>query len=199
MGNARRRRSVSRICVSTSLMPTPGPPLREREGMMRRWRAAALTPPVFEPEAEAGVEGPACEAAGSVLEEGPPPLLLPLAAAVAAWPAVGVVEFAGAAAVATATTAGSANDADARLGMLPRRRRHKFFFSGVGVSVEKSGVLGLLGRGWASSPLWFRALPHYGTSSCSAPDDGERLKLLLPSLLSSIQPFEVKISPESQK
>ena len=132
MGNARRRRSVSRICVSTSLMPTPGPPLREREGMMRRWRAAALTPPVFEPEAEAGVEGPACEAAGSVLEEGPPPLLLPLAAAVAAWPAVGVVEFDGAAAVATATTAGSANDADARLGMLPRRRRHKFFFFGGG-------------------------------------------------------------------
>jgi len=38
-GNARRRRSVSRICVSTSLMPTPGPPLREREGIMRRGRA----------------------------------------------------------------------------------------------------------------------------------------------------------------
>ena len=110
--------------VSTSLMPTPGPPLREREGMMRRGRAAALAPPVFEPEAEAGgadAEGPACEAAGSVLEEGPPPLPLPLAAAVAAWPAVGFVEFTGAAAVATATTVGSADDADARLGMLPRQ------------------------------------------------------------------------------
>lgn len=142
--------------MSTSLMPTPGPPLREREGMMRRGRAAAaLAPPVLEPEAEgaggADAEGPACEAAGSVLEEGPPPLLLPLATAVvAACPAMRVVEFAGAAVVVTATTAGSADDADARLGMLPRRRRHKIFFSGVGVSLEKSGVLG---RGWASSPL----------------------------------------------
>ena len=120
-------------------MPTPGPPLRDREGMMRRGRAeAALAPPVFEPEAEAegaDVEGPACEAAGSVLEECAPPLLLPLgvaAAAVAAWPAVGVVEFAGAAAVGTATAAGSADNADARLGMLPRRRRYDIFFSGVG-------------------------------------------------------------------
>ena len=36
-------------------MPTPGPPLREREGMMRRGRAA---PPAFEVEAaeEAGWE-----------------------------------------------------------------------------------------------------------------------------------------------
>jgi hypothetical protein len=98
-----------------------------------------LTPIAFEPEAGAegaDAEGPACEAAGSVLEEGAPPLLLPLAAAaaaaVAAWPAVGVVEFAGAAAVVTATTAGSADDADTRLGMLPRRRRHNKFFSGWG-------------------------------------------------------------------
>jgi hypothetical protein len=159
--NARRRRSVSRICVSTSLMPTPGPPLREREGMMRRGRAAAawVAPPVFEPEAEAAeggadAEGPACEAAGSVLDlwEGPPPppppllLLLVGPAIVAAWPPavpVGVVEFAGAVAVDAATIAGSADDADARLGMLPRRRRRDvFFFFGGGVSGEKSGVLG---------------------------------------------------------
>lgn len=108
--------------------------------MTRRGRArAALAPPAFEPEAEAegaDIEGPACEAAGSVLEEGPPPLLLlPLAAAavaVAAWPAVGVVEFDGADAVVTATTDGSADDADARLGMLPRRRWHNIFFRGWG-------------------------------------------------------------------
>ena len=51
--HARRRRSVSRICVSTSLIPTPGPPLREREGIMRRGRAG---PAAFEVEAtlEAG-------------------------------------------------------------------------------------------------------------------------------------------------
>jgi len=168
MGNARRRRSVSRICVSTSLMPTPGPPLREREGMMRRGRAAALAPPMFEPEAEAGgadVEGPACEAAGSVLEEGPPPLLLPLAAAVAAWPAVGVFEFDGAAAVATATTAGSANDVDARLGMLPRRRRHRnFFFGGEGECGEKRGAwttwtrLGVVAAVCGSAPCPVMAL-----------------------------------------
>jgi hypothetical protein len=28
--------------VSTSLMPTPGPPLREREGIIRRGRLAAV-------------------------------------------------------------------------------------------------------------------------------------------------------------
>ena len=41
--------------MSTSLMPTPGPPLRERDGMMRRGRVA---PPAFEVEAaeEAGWE-----------------------------------------------------------------------------------------------------------------------------------------------
>jgi hypothetical protein len=118
--------------------------------MTRRGRArAALAPPVFEPEAEAegaDTEGPACEAASSVFleEEGLPPLLLPLAAvavAVAAWPAVGVVEFADrAAAVVTDTTDGSADDADARLGMLPRRRRHSIFFRSGGECGEKRGA-----------------------------------------------------------
>jgi hypothetical protein len=178
-------------------MPTPGPPLREREGMMRRGRAAALAPPVLEPEAEgaggADAEGPACEAAGSVLEEGPPPLLLTLAAAaVAACPAVGVVEFAGAAAVVTATTAGSADDADARLGILPRRRRHKnFFFGGGGECGEKRGAwmrLGVVAAvcGSATSPVMVLALRR--------PDDGERLELFLSSLLSSPQSFGIKIT-----
>ncbi len=138
VGNARRRRSVSRMCVSTSLMPRPGPPLREREGMMRRGRAGAA-PPVFEPdaraeaaEAEAGAEGPACEvAADSVLEgPAPPPLAdadVDAADADAAGPAAGVAEFAGEAAT---TPAGSAVDADARLGMRPRRRGHEWVFFG---------------------------------------------------------------------
>ena len=131
-GNARRRRSVSRMCVSTSLMPTPGPPLRERDGIMRRGRDAAAGA-----EAEgAGAEGPACEAAaGSVFEVlplplpplPPPPPLADVEAAEAAAEVVVVaaVEFAGAAAAAndTLATAGSAVDADARLGMGPRRTR----------------------------------------------------------------------------
>jgi hypothetical protein len=134
-GNARRRRSVSRICVSTSLMPTPGPPLREREGIMRRGRDAAAGA-----EAEgAGAEGPACEAAAGSVFEGPPllpsppsppppPPLTDVDAAEAAAEVVvvvAVVEFACAAATAndTLAAAGSAVDADARLGMGPRRTR----------------------------------------------------------------------------
>ena len=95
--NARRRRSVSRICVSTSLMPTPGPPLREREGMMRRGRAA---PPAFEVEA---VLEPGWEEGSGDESDG-------LAAAEAAF------AFAGAD-IATATLAGSVVDADARRGI----------------------------------------------------------------------------------
>jgi hypothetical protein len=38
--------------VSTSLMPTPGPPLRDREGIIRRGRLAVPSPS-FEVEAEA--------------------------------------------------------------------------------------------------------------------------------------------------
>jgi hypothetical protein len=133
-GNARRRRSVSRICVSTSLMPTPGPPLREREGIMRRGRDAAAGA-----EAEgAGAEGPACEAAAGSVFEGPPllpsppspppPPLTDVDAAEAAAEVVvvvAVVEFACSAATAndTLAAAGSAVDADARLGMGPRRTR----------------------------------------------------------------------------
>lgn len=120
------------MCVSTSLMPTPGPPLREREGIMRRGRDAAAGA-----EAEgAGAEGPACEAAAGSVFEGPPLLPSPLpspppladvdaAEAAAEFVVVAAVEFAGAAAAAndTLAAAGSAVDADARLGMRPRRTR----------------------------------------------------------------------------
>lgn len=120
------------MCVSTSLMPTPGPPLREREGIMRRGRDAAAG---AEAEAEeAGAEGPACEAAAGSVFEGPPlrPSPPPLAdvdadeaAAEVVVVVVAAVEFVGAAAAAndTLAAAGSAVDADARLGMGPRRRR----------------------------------------------------------------------------
>jgi hypothetical protein len=126
------------MCVSTSLMPTPGPPLRDREGIIRRGRDAEA---VAGAEADgAGVEGPACEAAaaGSVLEIPPPPLPLPPLADAdaeadvedATGPAtVFVVEFAGAVAavsdtvVAAAAAGNAVVDADARLGIMPRRTR----------------------------------------------------------------------------
>jgi len=78
-------------------MPTPGPPLRDREGMMRLGRVA---PPDFEVEA-AGVpgwvEGSGDESDGLAADE---------AAFVFAVPDI-----------ATATLAGSVVDADARRGI----------------------------------------------------------------------------------
>ena len=67
--------------------------------------------------------------------------------------------------------------------------------------MEKSGVFGLLGRGWASSPLSVvpRPAPLWHFKLLCASDDGERLELLSPSFLSSIQFFEIKIPSESQK
>lgn len=93
--------------MSTSQMPTPGPPLREREGMMRRWRAGPL-------EFGVGVvEGPACgEGTADVNLEGPA--------------AGGVVAFIVADAAAAATPAGRAVGADARLGIQPEERGQKF-------------------------------------------------------------------------
>jgi hypothetical protein len=104
-------------------MPTPGPPLREREGIMRRGReVVAWDPsPDFEADAEAEAEAEATVAeapACSVLEEGP----------AAAGPSSAVVEFAtmviddddddeAVAVVAAAAAAGRAVDADARLGI----------------------------------------------------------------------------------
>jgi hypothetical protein len=76
-------------------MPTPGPPLREREGMMRRGRAG---PPAFEVEAELE---PGWEEGSGDKSDG-------LAATVAA--------LAGAD-IDTATAAGSVVDADARRGI----------------------------------------------------------------------------------
>jgi hypothetical protein len=92
--------------MSTSQMPTPGPPLREREGMMRRWRVGPLG---FEEEVEA-VEGPASgEGAAEDNLEGP--------AAAEEVDAFTVIDAA-AAAVGTPTAVG----ADARLGIQPTRR-----------------------------------------------------------------------------
>ena len=138
--HARRRRSVSSICVSTSLMPTPGPPLREREGMMRRWR---VVPPGFD---VGPAEGPACVggSTGGDLEEGP--------AAEAA-----------AADAATATPAGGAVDADARLGIRPRQRERDFRW----ICEREEEEWG--SSGWAASPLFVvPPLPCYG--ACSASD-----------------------------
>jgi hypothetical protein len=89
--------------VSTSQMPTPGPPLREREGMMRRWRAGPLG---FGVEA---AEGPACgECAAEDNLEGPA--------------ADGVMAFIVADTAVSATPAGSVVGADARLGIRPEQR-----------------------------------------------------------------------------
>lgn len=93
--------------MSTSQMPTPGPPLREREGMMRRWRVGPLG---FEEEVEA-VEGPGCgEGMAEDNLEGP--------AAAEEVDAFTVVDATAAAAVGTPTAVG----ADARLGIQPARR-----------------------------------------------------------------------------
>jgi hypothetical protein len=118
------------MCVSTSLMPTPGPPLRERVGIIRRGRDAAAVPAAVASEG-ASVEGPACEAAaGSVLDGPPvPPPLADVDAAGAEAEIVVVIEVVGTAAAAavavsdTLAVAGSAVAADARLGMVPRRVR----------------------------------------------------------------------------
>ena len=124
--------------MSTSLMPTPGPPLREREGIMRRGREAeeACVPsPDFEADADADAEAeaaekPACDTdTGSVLEEGP---------AAAAEPSSAAVEFATmvvvdddddetVAVAAAAAAAGRAVDADARLGIRPGESDDKDF------------------------------------------------------------------------
>ena len=74
-------------------MPTPGPPLREREGMMRRWRVA---PPAFEVEA---AEEPGWEEGNGVEQDG------------SAAFAFAVAD------IATATPAGSVMGADARRGI----------------------------------------------------------------------------------
>lgn len=138
------------MCVSTSLMPTPGPPLREREGMMRRGRVVG--PPDFEVEA---VEGPAC-ACEVELEEGPPAV----AAVAAAEPASDddAVEVAATMAdAATATTAaGSAVDADARLGMRPGQRGGKivrWVREEEGRRMDGLGVVAAA-RGSALARLW---------------------------------------------
>ncbi len=54
MNHALRLRSVSRTITSASHVPIPGPPLRDREGRMRFWRASA--PPMGVCD---GVDGPA--------------------------------------------------------------------------------------------------------------------------------------------
>ena len=94
--HARRRRSVSRICVSTSLIPTPGPPLREREGIMRRGRAG---PAAFEVEAtlEAGWGEGSGDKSDGLVEE--------------------VAFVLAGADIDTATPAGSVVEADARRGI----------------------------------------------------------------------------------
>jgi len=131
-GNARRRRSVSRICVSTSLMPTPGPPLREREGMMRRGRVA---PPAFEVEAE---EEPGWEEGSGDESDGPP-------ADEAAF-AFAVTD------IATATLAGSVVDADARRGIQRGQGLGKL------VAMEKRGRLGSASSPLSlvpPAPIWY--------------------------------------------
>ena len=87
--------------MSTSLMPTPGPPLRVREGMIRRGRAG---PPAFEVE---GVLEPGWE---EVTSDNGDESVVGLAPAEVAF------AFAGAD-IATATLAGSVVDADARRGI----------------------------------------------------------------------------------
>ena len=85
-------------------MPTPGPPLRVREGMIRRGRAG---PPAFEVE---GVLEPGWE---EVTSDNGDESVVGLAPAEVAF------AFAGAD-IATATLAGSVVDADARRGIQRR-------------------------------------------------------------------------------
>ena len=168
-GNARRRRSVSRICVSTSLMPTPGPPLREREGITRRGReVVAWDPsPGFEAEAEA-----ACDRdTGSGLEEGP----------AAAGPSSAVIDLEATmvvvvvvdeddamAAAAAAVAGGRAVDAETRLGMRLGDSEEKDFLGGRGRVGERGGIEGGRWMGWASSPVrGVSALARYGTCEVS--------------------------------
>jgi hypothetical protein len=119
--------------VSTSQIPTPGPPLREREGMMRLWRVGPLGP-----EVEA-VEGPACgEGTAEDCLEGPA--------------TEGVVAFIVPDAATAATPAGSAVGADTRLGIQPEQNKR---------GQKISGGIGKIGERRSSplSVLWFRPAP----------------------------------------
>jgi hypothetical protein len=158
--------------VSTSLMPTPGPPLREREGITRRGRevVAWVPSPGFEAEAEA-VEEPACDRdAGSGLEEGPA-VAGPSSAVVdlATMVVVVVVDDDDAVAVAAAVAGGRAVDAETRLGMRLGDIEQKDFVGGRGRVGERGGIEGGCWMGWASSPVWgVSALARASVSTVSS-------------------------------